>query len=50
MPWDTCDWTNIKIEYMYDDKDNWIERKIIDEDPESYRNKYSRRRIHYLSE
>ncbi|MBR4849105.1 MAG: hypothetical protein IKV07_07125 [Bacteroidaceae bacterium] len=50
MPWDTREWTNIKIEYMYDDKDNWIERKIIDEDPESYRNKYSKRRIHYLSE
>lgn len=50
MPWDTCDWTNIKIEYKYDDKGNWIECRIIDEDPESYRNKYSKRRIHYLSE
>ena len=50
LPWDTCDWTNIKIEYKYDDKNNWIERRTMDENPESYRNKYSKRRIHYLDE
>ncbi len=50
FPKDTSGWTNIKIKYKYDDKDNWIERRIMDESPESYRNKYSKRRIHYLEE
>ena len=50
FPRDTSDWTNIKIIYKYDEKDNWIERRIMDEDSESYRNKYSKRRIHYLEE
>ena len=50
FPHDTSDWTNIKIEYNYDDKGNWIERRIVDEDPESYRNRYSKRRIYYLDE
>ena len=48
MPRDTQEWDNIKIEYKYDDKNNWIERRTMDENPESYRNKYSKRRIHYL--
>lgn len=50
FPSDTNDLTNIIIEYKYDDKGNWIERRIIDEDSKSYRNKYSKRRIHYLEE
>lgn len=50
FPKDNSGWANIKIEYKYDDKGNWIERRILDEDPESYRNKYSKRRIHYLDE
>ena len=50
LPHDTSDWTSIKIEYNYDDKGNWIERRIVDEDPESYRNRYSKRRIYYLDE
>lgn len=48
FPMDNSDWTNIKIEYKYDDKGNWIERRIIDEEQESYRNKDSKRRIYYL--
>ena len=31
-------------------KGNWIERRIIDENPESYRNRYSKRRIYYMDE
>ena len=50
FPSDTNDWTNIKVEYKYDEKGNWIERRIVDEDPESYRNRYSKRRIYYLDE
>ena len=50
FPSDTNDWTNIKVEYKYDEKGNWIERRIIDENPESYRNRYSKRRIYYIDE
>ena len=50
FPWDSCNWTNIKIEYKYDDKNNWIERRIIDVNPEGYRNKTSKRRIRYLEQ
>ena len=50
FPSDTNDWTNIKVEYKYDEKGNWIERRIIDENPESYRNRYSKRRIYYMDE
>lgn len=50
FPRDTYDMTNIKIEYKYDKKGNWVERKIMDGDSESYRNKYLKRKIHYLEE
>lgn len=47
MPSDSNDWTNITIEYKYDEKGNWVERKIIDTAPESYRNNYTKRNIYY---
>lgn len=47
MPSDSDDWTNITIEYKYDEKGNWVERKIIDTAPESYRNNYTKRNIYY---
>lgn len=50
FPGDTYDRTSLKIEYKYDDKGNCIERRFMDEAPERYRNKYSKRRIHYLDE
>ena len=50
FPWDSSGWTNVEIKYKYDDEGNWIERRIIDENPESYRNECSKRRIRYLDE
>ena len=50
FPWDSSGWTNVEIKYKYDDEGNWIERRIIDENQESYRNECSKRRIRYLDE
>ncbi len=50
MPADTSDWSNIKTEYKYDNKGNWVERKTIDLDSIGHRNDYSVRKIYYLDE
>ena len=50
MPSDSDEWTNIAIEYKYDKKGNWVERKIVDLDSKSYRNNYTKRNIYYLDE
>ena len=50
MPSDSHDWTNITIDYKYDEKGNWVERKIVDAAPEGYRNNYTKRSIYYLDE
>ena len=50
MPSDSHDWTNITIDYKYDEKGNWVERKIVDAAPEGYRNNYTKRTIYYLDE
>lgn len=38
----------MKIEYQYDDKGNWIERKIISD--AEYLNRHTKRKIYYLNE
>lgn len=48
MPEDTEEWTNTKIEYKYDDKGNWIERKITSD--AGYMNKHTKRKIYYIEE
>ena len=50
MPSDGQVWTNVAIEYKYDEKGNWVERKIMDTDSESYSNNYTKRNIYYLDE
>ena len=50
MPADSPDWTRVVIEYKYDAKGNWVERKIIDADSEDYSNNYTKRNIYYLDE
>ncbi|MBQ2778569.1 MAG: hypothetical protein IJF46_02190 [Bacteroidaceae bacterium] len=47
-PWDNDEWEIMKIEYQYDDKGNWIERKIISD--AEYLNRHTKRKIYYLNE
>ena len=48
MPSDGQKWTNVTIEYKYDEKGNWVERKVVDSAVEGYRNNYTKRNIYYL--
>ena len=50
MPRDNSEWSNIKIEYKYDDKGNWVERKITGSGSLGYLDRHSKRKIHYLDE
>lgn len=48
MPQDNNEWDSIKIEYKYDNKGNWIERKITSLSSQEYLNKEIKRRIYYI--
>ena len=50
MPRDNSEWSNVKIEYKYDDKGNWVERKITGSGSLGYLDRHSKRKIHYLDE
>ena len=49
MPNDSTDWYTARVECVYDDCGNWIERRVMHLDSiSSYANEHTRRRIHYV--
>ena len=50
MPSDNSDQNCVIIEYKYDDYGNWVERKVVDSNPNGSLNNYEKRNIYYLDE
>lgn len=48
MPQDNCEWDSIKIEYKYDNKGNWIKRKVTSLSSQEYLNEDVIREIYYI--
>lgn len=48
MPRDKQEWDSIKVEYKYDNKGNWIERKVTGLSSQEYLNKEIKRKIYYI--